>query len=147
MRTRLRLTVLVFVLLGPAVEVARAQPSSAPAGRCATPAPPFDPSATPQWNGWGVGMTNTRYQPAGQAGLTAAQVSRLTLKWAFGFPDANEAAAQPTVVGGRLFVGSETGVVYSLDAKTGCIHWTFTAQGEVRTAITVGPRRVSGKGP
>ena len=36
-------------------------------------------------------------------------------------------------------VGSQNGTVYSLDAKTGCIHWTFSAAGGVRTAIAVGP--------
>jgi hypothetical protein len=42
---------------------------------------------------------------AAQAGLTAEQVPRLSLKWAFGFPDTTSAWSQPTVVGGRLFVG------------------------------------------
>src|ERR1051325_5936686 len=31
------------------------------AGAC-TSAPPFDPSKGPQWNGWGVDVTNQRYQ-------------------------------------------------------------------------------------
>jgi len=33
--------------------------------------------------------------------------------------------SQPTVVNGRLFFGSGNGTVYSLDAKTGCLYWTF----------------------
>ena len=37
-------------------------------------------------------------------GLTAEQVPRLHLKWAFGFPDATSAWAQPTIAGGRVFV-------------------------------------------
>ena len=40
------------------------------------------------------------------AQLPADQVPRLKLKWAFGFPGVNRAFAQPTVVGGRVFVGS-----------------------------------------
>jgi polyvinyl alcohol dehydrogenase (cytochrome) len=67
-------------------------------------------------------------------------VRRLTLKWAFGFPDASSGWAQPTVAAGRVFVGSQNGTVYSLDARTGCIHWTFSAGGGVRTAISVGLR-------
>lgn len=114
------------------------------AGRCAT-TPAFNPANGPQWNGWGAGPANTRYQPANQAGLTAAQVPKLTLKWAFGFPNASSARAQPSVVGGRLFVGSQSGTVYALDAKSGCIVWTFQAQGGVRTGITIGPR-VGGTG-
>ena len=91
----------------------------------------------PQWNGWGADVTNRRYQPALQAGLEISDVSRLELKWAFGFPDATSAWAQPTVVGGRLFLGDQNGKVYALDAKTGCVHWTFEAQSGVRSSITV----------
>jgi polyvinyl alcohol dehydrogenase (cytochrome) len=62
----------------------------------------------------------------------------LKLMWAFGFPDASASWAQPTIAGGRLFIGSQNGTVYSLDAKTGCIAWTFAAHGGVRAAISVG---------
>ena len=40
----------------------------------------------PMWNGWGNDAANTRFQNEKAAGLTAAQVPKLTLKWAFGFP-------------------------------------------------------------
>ena len=69
----------------------------------------------------------------------------LTLKWAFGFPSGSSAYAQPTVVGGRVFVGSDVGHVYSLDAETGCVHWSFEAQAGVRTAVSIGS--VRGAGP
>ena len=92
----------------------------------------------PQWSGWSPTFTNTRFQAGDQAGLTAGDVSKLTLKWAFGFPDASSAWAQPTVFNGRVFVGSQNGTVYSLSAASGCIYWTFTANGGVRTAISVG---------
>ncbi len=85
-------------------------------------------------------IDNTHFQPADQAGLTAEQVPRLHLKWAFGFPDATSAWAQPTIVGGRLYVGSQNGTVYSLDAASGCVVWTFVAQGGVRASISIGPR-------
>lgn len=65
-------------------------------------------------------------------------MAHLTLKWAFGFPDATVAWAQPTVAGGRVFVGSQNGTVYALDAATGCIRWTFAAAGGVRTALAIG---------
>ena len=109
-------------------------------GRC--PATPVFtiPAASPMWNGWGPDITNTHSQSAKQAGLTAEQVPKLTLKWAFGFPDATMAWAQPTIAGGRVFVGSHNGSVYSLDAKSGCIYWVFSAKGGVRTAMTIGPR-------
>jgi len=103
-----------------------------------------DPSEGPAWNGWGVDVTNTRYQSAGAAGLTAAQVPRLKLKWAFGFPTGISAYGQPTVVSSRVFVGTDIGYVYSLDAQTGCIFWSYRTKGSVRNAISVGP--VKGRG-
>ena len=44
-----------------------------------------DPQRDPSWNGWGNGPTNTRYQPKAQGKLTAADLPRLQLKWAFGY--------------------------------------------------------------
>jgi len=96
------------------------------------------------WNGWGNGLSNTRFQTAGAAGLTAAQVPRLKLKWAFGFPTGVSANAQPTVVAGRVFVGSDNGFFYSLDAKTGCVYWSFQQGSIVRNSPTVGA--VTGQG-
>ena len=109
-------------------------------GRCAA-APSTgalrDFANAPHWTGWSPSPANTRFQPAGQAGIRAADVPRLVLKWSFGFPDASVAWSQPTVADGRVFVGSQNGTVYALDAKTGCIYWTFSAGGGVRTAVVV----------
>jgi polyvinyl alcohol dehydrogenase (cytochrome) len=107
-------------------------------GRCLTKEAVGDIARRPSWTGWSPSTTNARFQPADQAGLQPADLSRLTLKWAFGFPDSASAWAQPTVAGGRVFVGSQNGTVYSLSAATGCIYWTFSAGGGVRTAITIG---------
>ncbi len=96
-----------------------------------------DPASGPAWNGWGVDTSNARFQTEKAAGLTAAQVPRLKLKWAFGFPRAKSVFGQPSVAGGRIFLGVDTGIVYSLDAGTGCVHWSFKAETGVRTAITV----------
>jgi polyvinyl alcohol dehydrogenase (cytochrome) len=93
----------------------------------------------PSWNGWGPDTTQARFQSARAAGLTAAQVPRLKLKWAFGFPDATSVYGQPTVVAGRVFIGVDTGYVYSLDAATGCVYWSFDAGAGVRNAINIGP--------
>jgi polyvinyl alcohol dehydrogenase (cytochrome) len=101
-----------------------------------------DPNAVPNWNGWGGTVTNTRFETAEQSGLTAAQVPNLKLKWAFGVDGVVQFRVQPVVVGGRVYVASETGAVYSLDAKTGCTYWIFRAETGIRTAISVGPRAV-----
>jgi polyvinyl alcohol dehydrogenase (cytochrome) len=108
----------------------------ADAGRCPTSTPATADSRV-LWRSWSPTATNTRVQTAAAAGVTAADLPRLTLKWALGFPDASVAWAPPTIARGRLFVGSQNGTVYALDAKSGCIYWTFSASGGVRTAITV----------
>ena len=119
----------------------RSVAADAPAegGACAA-SPPAEWSGldgTAQWNGWGAGVRNARFQAAEHAGLAAGDVPRLRLKWAFGYPDSASAQSQPTVVGGRLFVASERGAVYALDARTGCTYWTYAAQSGVRSAMTV----------
>jgi len=96
------------------------------------------PDSGPRWNGWGADASNTRFQPSAQAGITAAGVPTLRLKWAFGFPGDIQAYAQPAIAGGRLFVGSAGRRVYSLDASSGCIYWIFGAEAPVRTAISLG---------
>ena len=91
------------------------------------------------WNGWGADLGNSRFQPAAAARLTADQVPKLKLKWALGFLNASSMYGQPTVAGGRVYAGANNGTVYSLDAKTGCIYWSFQAAGGVRTAPSIGP--------
>jgi polyvinyl alcohol dehydrogenase (cytochrome) len=113
-------------------------PSTATLGQCASSAPMANPAAGSSWNGWGAGVANTRFQPVNRGGMTAADLPKLKLKWAFGFPGVLAARAQPAVAGGRLFVASENGTVYALDAKTGCTYWTYRAQAGVRTATTLG---------
>ena len=122
--------------------------------RVAPPAPPVvvnrcsaspavtNPATGPSWNGWGNGVNNARYAKA--AGLTAADLPRLKLKWAFGYAGVDSARAQPALAGGRLFVASENGEIHALDPKTGCTHWTVRARMGVRTALSVGPYRTPG---
>ena len=111
---------------------------------CASNPPLRDPSSGPEWNGWSPDVVNSRFQTAKGAGLTADQVPQLKLKWAFGYPTGLSAFGQPTIVAGRVFVGSDIGYVYSLDAATGCIYWSYQAKGSVRSAVTV--MRVKGRG-
>lgn len=115
-------------------------------GRCSTVPPLVVPADAAAWTGWSPTNTNTRYQSAEHSGLTEQNVPKLKLKWAFGFPDATSAWSQPTVAGGRLFVGSQNGTVYALDAKSGCIMWTFAAKSGVRNAPLFGPRTGGGSG-
>lgn len=96
------------------------------------------PPRPPIWAGWGVDVHNTRFQPTRFAGLDRDSVKGLKLKWAFGFPGAAATYSQPTSFAGTVFVGSEDGTVYALDAATGCSWWTFRASATVKTAISVG---------
>jgi polyvinyl alcohol dehydrogenase (cytochrome) len=107
------------------------------AGMCASkPKPIGDLKSKPYWNGWGVDATNGRYQP--NPGISPADVPSLKLKWAFGFPKGTQAYGNPAIVAGRVFVGSDNGTLYSLDADTGCMYWSFKADGGVRSAPTIG---------
>jgi polyvinyl alcohol dehydrogenase (cytochrome) len=105
-------------------------------GRCETTASEFDPTKGPQWNGWSGDLANSRFQAADRAGLTAEQVPNLKIKWVFGFP-ANTTVSQPTVVGGRIFVGTQRGRVYSIDAEKGCLHWSIKTGIGVRSALRI----------
>ena len=107
-------------------------------GLCTASAPFSGTSSVPFWNGWGHDVRNTRFQPDA-GGITAANVGQLELKWAFGVADVTQSRSQPAIVGGRLFMASQTGVIYALDPASGCTHWTYKAQAGVRTAISVGP--------
>lgn len=100
---------------------------------------PFDVQRPPFASGWGFDLHNTRTIPTEVAGLSRDDLERLELRWAFAFPDASRARSAPGIAGGRVFTGSHNGDVYALDMASGCIHWTFQASAEVRTAIVVEP--------
>jgi polyvinyl alcohol dehydrogenase (cytochrome) len=112
-----------------------------------SPTPPMPASAKcsaasqPQenagWTGW-ADPANTRFQPAREAGLNNRTASRLKLKWAFGFPGVTTAFGTPTVGRGKIFVGAADGSVYSLDAASGCVFWTYTAAAGVRVSPVIG---------
>ena len=112
-------------------------------GRCMSNPAMAKPSRSLDWNGWSPTQDNARFQA--RPGLTAAQVPNLKLKWAFGFPEGLSAYGQPTVAAGRLFVGTDTGFVYALNAQTGCVYWSYKTKAAVRSAVTVG--RLPGKAP
>jgi polyvinyl alcohol dehydrogenase (cytochrome) len=105
---------------------------------CSVSSAASDSPAGAAWNGFGGDARNTRFAPVAVAGLSPAAVPRLKLKWAFGFPGVSASGSQATVVGNRAYVGSRNGVVYALDAKSGCIVWAFEADAGVRSTPVVG---------
>ena len=95
----------------------------------------------PGWNGWSIDARNSRFQP--DPGLSNANVSRLKVKWSMTYTGGRY--GQPIIVGGRLFLTSSSGRIYSLDAKTGCMYWRFDADAGVRTTPIIG--RLKGGAP
>lgn len=75
----------------------------------------------------------SRYQP--EPGLRAVDVPRLRLKWAWSYGDG--ALGPVTMAGGRLFVPASGGRIDSLDAGTGCTHWSFES-GRLVRSVSVG---------
>ena len=115
---------------------ARIEMNPPPSAMCAVVGAPFALGG-PTWQGWGVTPGNVRFQTEAAAGLTAAQLPRLAVRWVFGMPGDNRVYGAPTIAGGRVFLGSQAGKVYSLDARTGCVHWYFDAGAGVRAAIAL----------
>jgi polyvinyl alcohol dehydrogenase (cytochrome) len=111
--------------------------ATAMANQCRDNPPLHDPASAPQWNGWSTDAANHRFQSAVAAGIRAQDVPRLRLKWAFGFPSGVSANAEPSIVSGRVFVGSDNGFFYSLDAASGCVYWSFDVGSTVRGAATM----------
>jgi polyvinyl alcohol dehydrogenase (cytochrome) len=89
---------------------------SAPDPKCAAN-PPIQAGPS-DWASMGIDDASTRFQR--HPGLSAADVPKLKVKWAFSMTG----GGQPTVVGDWLFVTNRSGKFYALDAKTGCVHWS-----------------------
>jgi hypothetical protein len=82
-------------------------------------------------------MANTRSQRARSTGISGGDVAKLKLKWAFGFPGVTTSFGTPTVVGGRVYIGSADGITYSLNASTAA------STGHMRPMLVLGPALLS----
>ncbi len=98
---------------------------------------PLNPGAS-AWAGWSPSVTNSRYQDASEAGLAAADVPKLKLKWAFNLGAVTMARGQPAVFGGRVFTGTLAGDVYAIDVTSGCVYWAFKTAAGMRSGVAVG---------
>lgn len=107
------------------------------ATRCGVVLTPL-PADYPSWAGWSTNQQNWRFQSARDAILSAADVSQLRLKWAFGIPNVKIVRSQPAAYRGHLFVGANDGTLYALDAFTGCTYWATTAGKAIRSGIVIG---------
>jgi polyvinyl alcohol dehydrogenase (cytochrome) len=107
------------------------------ANLCSTPPSQVKPGHG-DWNGWSPDIENTRFQA--DPALTPAEIPRLKRKWVFAYPGA-AALGPPSVIGGRVYVGTDGGSVLSLDATTGCTYWATKPGLFAKSAITVAPSK------
>lgn len=91
-----------------------------------------------KWNGFGGNDNSTRFQP-NENTFTKENINKLTLKWAFAFPEATRVRSQPVVTPQMTFIGSQEGIIYALDTETGCAHWEYQADAEVRGSLYLLP--------
>ncbi|MGL6222091.1 MAG: PQQ-binding-like beta-propeller repeat protein [Steroidobacteraceae bacterium] len=111
---------------------------------CSGDAAGFDRASEPTITGWGQTPDNAHFIGAESAKLALADVPRLKLKWAVAYPNTMRVRSRPTFAYGALYTGSQDGTVYALDAKSGCIRWTFKTSAEVRTPVLVQSTRDAG---
>jgi polyvinyl alcohol dehydrogenase (cytochrome) len=123
--------------------------NTSPLYRCDENVAALDLEQLPGTADWGINPQNSRFIAAEIAGLDALEVPKLRLKWAFAYPNATRARAQPVIAGNTVFMGSQDGTIYALDVGSGCVRWTFEADAEVRSAITIEPAQggENGHGP
>ena len=93
-------TAQIFALLGYIAPTGGATAAPPNLERTCKSTPALRADVARDWSGWSPLVTNSRFQNAG--GLTAADVPKLKLKWAFNLGQVINARAQPAVVGGRL---------------------------------------------
>jgi polyvinyl alcohol dehydrogenase (cytochrome) len=103
---------------------------------CSATSSPASRHATADWSSWGVDTSNSRFQTADAAGLSAAQVPRLKLKWAFHLGADAETRSQPAIVNETVYVGAVK--LYALDEQSGCTRWVFAPPAPVRSGLMVG---------
>ena len=90
----------------------------------------FGTTASPRdWTAWGGSPSGTGFRTLDQAGFSADQIPDLELRWV--------TRSQPSVIGNQVIVGTQFGEVYSLDAKSGCIQWTYEAEAGIKGVVAV----------
>jgi polyvinyl alcohol dehydrogenase (cytochrome) len=129
----------IFALIGYIGPTGGAHAAAAQAAPTCKSQPAFPASGnTSAWNGWSTRINNSRFQDAASSGLNAGDLGRLKLKWAFDLGDVTEARSQPAVFGRYVFIGSGTGMLYALDADSGCTLWGFRAAAPLRGGVAIG---------
>ncbi len=93
-------------------------------------------TAAADWPLFGNARDNTRYSPS--SAINPATVARLRLAW-----QRDEGFGQttwesfPLVVGGRMYLTTNTDEVWSLDAATGRVHWIYAPRVDFLSSLSV----------
>ena len=77
-----------------------------------------------QWNGWGNGLDQKRFQSSSISNISLKNLSKLKLLWAYGFSSSNKVDAQPTVIGNVVYSSGGTNLIHAIDLLTGCKVWS-----------------------
>ncbi|MHB8512681.1 MAG: outer membrane protein assembly factor BamB family protein [Actinomycetota bacterium] len=103
------------------------------------------PSGGGDWPVYGHDDSNTRTQSQEQH-ISASNVSNLTAKWVFsssGSGGTGSIDGTPTEADGCVFVATETGSIFALNADTGALVWrTQVGPGGVFSSVTVADGKV-----
>ena len=91
-----------------------------------------------QWNGWGNGLEQSRFQSTSFTNITQQNLSKLKLAWVYGFTNSNKVDAQPTVLGNVIYSSGGSNSIHAIDLGSGCKLWSTSISGRVRTAIVAG---------
>jgi outer membrane protein assembly factor BamB len=67
--------------------------------------------------------------------IVALNYANGAIRWSRNLPSPSESS--PMVDHGKVFFGSQNGIVYALDAKTGAVLWTYRAGGAVKASPTL----------
>ncbi len=87
---------------------------------------------------WGMSPENWRAVGKGQTSISGDNAADLDLAWVFAFPGSTRSRVQPTLAGNVLFTADQFGMVYALDATTGCTLWTVQSDKEIRSPLIIG---------
>lgn len=101
---------------------------------------------TADWPLYGQNLANTRVQ-ASEHDINASNVPLLEPAWSFSSKGAGgdgDFTGTPVEAGGCVFVGSNLGWIYAIDASTGSLAWSFNvgAPGTINSSLAVDDGRV-----
>lgn len=92
--------------------------------------------------GFGVNENQTRSLTAAEAGLRKADLGKLEVAWAIGFPGQGGGTGASVLSDGTIFITGGQKLA-AVDAASGCIKWTYAAASRNTPAIgDIGGRRV-----